>query len=628
MKKAIDESKAQIIQKKITESSGDQKKLFKIVDSLLGRKGPMMLPEYDCPITLASTFNTFFIDKINKIRAEFPLLEHNLEPYSFGSMDSILPRCSIMLDKFLPVTKDELLKIISCMNKTTCDSDPFPTKLLMSHLSTVIDTILHIVNLCLSSGVFPASCKSSIVLPLIKKHGLDPEILKNYRPVSNLSFLSKIIEKVIATRILQHIVSNDIIDSFQSAYKSGHSTETALLRVYNDIVSTIGKGSGSFLVLLDLSAAFDTIDHDNLFSILTKYVGINGDAMKLIKSYFCDRSQRVQIDGIMSSIANLVCGVPQGSVLGPLKFCLYLLPLGAILKSHDIGYHIYADDTQLYISFKCKNPETSLIKLNNCISDIRAWMIINKLKINDSKTEFIVFRTPQTKQDMSGLSVSVGDSKILSSSKVRDLGVIFDKSLTFDDHISSVCKSTHFYLRSIGKLRNLLSREATAQLIHALITTRIDYCNSLLYNIPKNKLQRLQRIQNQAARILTRSRRAIHITPVLVNLHWLKVEQRIVFKILILTFKAYHGTAPSYLCDLVVRKGKSRITRITRAVDDNLLIVPPLSKSCADSFLERSFAYAAPTEWNALTTDIRFSSTLAIFKSRVKTHLFLKYFES
>ena len=192
--------------------------------------------------------------------------------------------------------------------------------------------------------------------------------------------------------------------------------------MYNDNVTTVRKGNGLFLVLLDLSAAFDTIDHDNLFYILEKYVRIGGSALRLIRSYFS--TQRVQIDGIMSDFASLLCGVPQGSVLGPMKFCLYLLPLGAILRHHNIGYHIYADDTQLYISVKCKDPLESLTKLNMCISDIRVWMIKNKLKINHSKTEFIIFRSPRLKQNLSDLSVSVGDMQVSPSSKVRDLGVV------------------------------------------------------------------------------------------------------------------------------------------------------------------------------------------------------------
>ena len=127
---------------------------------------------------------------------------------------------------------------------------------------------------------------------------------------------------------------------------------------------------------------------------------------------------------VLSDFANIICGVPQGSVLGPLKFCLYLLPMSAILKYHKIGYHVYADDTQLYISFKCKQPLESISKVNSCLSDIRRWMITNKLKINDSKTEFIVIRSPQLRCDLSGLSVNVGESQITQSLKVRDLGVI------------------------------------------------------------------------------------------------------------------------------------------------------------------------------------------------------------
>ena len=148
--------------------------------------------------------------------------------------------------------------------------------------------------------------------------------------------------------------------------------------MYSDIVTTIGKGNGSFLVLLDLSAAFETIDHSNLFDVLEKYVGITGDALQFIKSYFSDRSQSTRIKSIMFDIVHIICGVPQGSVLGPLKFYIQLLPLGAILRYHGIGYHIFTDNTQLYLSFKCDNPLIILSNLNNCISDIRVWMIKNK----------------------------------------------------------------------------------------------------------------------------------------------------------------------------------------------------------------------------------------------------------
>ena len=361
-----------------------------------------------------------------------------------------------------------------------------------------------------------------------------------------------------------------------SSLHIGVVTAPKLLCYVFIVILLVGKGNGSYLVLLGLSAAFDTIDHDTLFVILEKYIGITGSALQLLKSYFSDRSQRVFIDDVMSGVANIVCGVPQGSVLCPLKFCLYLFPWGAILKYHGIGYHIYADDTQLYISFKCNNPLASLPKLNNCISDIRVWMIKNKLKINVSKTEFIVFRSPQA-------VVYVGDSIIQQSSKVRDLGVIFDQFLSFDDYISSVCRSTYFHLRNIGRIRHFLSNHANAQLIHALISTRLDYCNSVLYNIPRSSILRLQRIPNQAVRILARTPRRDHITEVLIDLHWLNIKERIVYKILILTFKAFiDRTAPLYVCELIEQQKTKTNTRL--AGDAFLLKLPPPSRNCADTF--------------------------------------------
>ena len=166
---------------------------------------------------------------------------------------------------------------------------------------------------------------------------------------------------------------------------------------------------------------------------------------------------------------------------------------------------------------------------------------------------------------------------------MRDLGVIFDQFLCFDDYISGICRSTHFHLRNIGRIRSLLSYEATAQLFHALITTRIDYCNSLLHNLPKCSIARLQKIQKQA-RILTRTTRCDHITKVLINLHWLKVEQRIIYKILILTYKSFVDlTAPLYLRELVKKKNKLANTRL--ADDSLLLVVPPISKGSSNTFL-------------------------------------------
>ena len=251
-------------------------------------------------------------------------------------------------------------------------------------------------------------------------------------------------------------------------------------------------------------------------------------------------------------------------------------------------------------------------------------MIKNKLKINNSKTEYIIFRCPLLKQNLSDLSVSVGDMQVSPYSKVRVLGVVFNQYLTVHDHISGICKSTHCYLRGIGRIRNLLTFDATAQLIHALITS-LDLCNSIRYNLPNKQIERLQRIQNQTARMLKRIIRRNHITPVLRELHWLRIHDRIMFKILLLTHKAVNNTAPEYLCDLIRLNVKSTTIRTRASFDPCLLCVPPISKTCANSFFVRSFVYAAPTLWNATDLDIRLLP-FDTFKKSAKTPLYLKYF--
>ena len=173
----------------------------------------------------------------------------------------------------------------------------------------------------------------------------------NFRPVSNLPYLSKLIEKVIAIRLVEHMRQNAIMEKNQSAYKAHHSTETSLLRVYNDVMFKIDRGNGTLLVLLDLSAAFDTIDHQIFFHILEHSLDISDSALALMKSYLDGRQQCVQIEGVISAFAEIACGVSQGSVLVPLKLCIYMLPIGSIMRHHNIYFYIYADDTQLYVSF-------------------------------------------------------------------------------------------------------------------------------------------------------------------------------------------------------------------------------------------------------------------------------------
>ena len=325
------------------------------------------------------------------------------------------------------------------------------------------------------------------------------------------------------------------------------------------------------------------------------------------------------LDGVSSDSVNLTCGVPQGSVLGPILFNIYTQPLGEIARKHGLNYHFYADDTQLYTSFSIKDSNTSVMSVSECIADIKTWMKFNLLMLNDSKTEVVLLGTKQQLSKFSNLEISVGNANIKPCTKVRNLGVIFDNNMTMEDHVNNICKTSYFYIRLLGKLRKFLDKETGAMITHAFVTSRLDYCNSLLHGISSSLTAKLQHVLNTAARIVTGTKIGNHITPLLKSLHWLPVVQRCAFKTALLTFKVIHGLAPSYLCELI---RYSSTSRDLRSINDVFLDVPK-SKSCIGS---RAFVFSAPKLWNSLPYDMRTCVSLISFKSKLKTYLFREAF--
>ena len=397
MNDLIEKAKTSYFVKKIEDCESDQGKLFQIVDKLLGREKSSSLPEYTTPSVMGGTFNEFFVAKILNLQTDLSKLKTSTSDLNCPPVSSLLSSSASELHSFKPATTSEITSIIKKASNASCPLDPIPTRLLNDVLSVLSPIITQIVNASLESGIFPSELKSAIVRPLLKKPSLDCEILKNYRPVSNLSFLSKVIEKVVASRLVDHMTENNLMDPMQSAYRKGHSTETALLRLHNDVVSAVDRGYGVCLVLLDLSAAFDTIDHTILLTFLKEHIGLGGPVLDLFQSYLSGRTQCISIEGVLSELKELVYGVPQGSVLGLLEFCIYIIPIGAILKHYNINYQIYADDTQLYCAFELESFDQVFSSIRTCICDIRSWMIKNKLKINDDKTELLIITSPSSK---------------------------------------------------------------------------------------------------------------------------------------------------------------------------------------------------------------------------------------
>lgn len=294
-----------------------------------------------------------------------------------------------------------------------------------------------------------------------------------------------------------------------------------------------------------------------------------------------------------------------------------MLPLGNIIKKHNLNFHSYADDTQLYLSMK-SGDSNQVVRLQECLTDIKTWMTHNFLLLNSDKTEVMVLGPKHLREALCEHLVTLGGITTAPTTTVRNLGVIFDPDLSFDAHIRQVCKTAFFHLRSIMKIRNILSLKDAEKLVHAFITSRLDYCNSVLSGCSKKSLRSLQLVQNAAARVLTGTRKREHITPVLSSLHWLPVKFRIEFKILLLTYKALSDQAPSYLTDLIAPYYPNRPLRSLNA---GLLVVPRVFKCRLG---ERAFSYQAPLLWNQLPLWVREADTLHTFKVRLKTFLFNK----
>ncbi len=286
-------------------------------------------------------------------------------------------------------------------------------------------------------------------------------------------------------QVTAFLTQNNLLDSNQSGFRSGHSTETALLSVVEDLRLARTASKSSLLILLDLSAAFDTVNHQILLSTLLRK-GISGTALQWFDSYLSDRSFKVSWRGEVSKSQHLATGVPQGSVL---LFSVYMASLGSVIQKHGFSYHCYADDTQLYLSF---HPDdlTIAARISASLADISCWMKDHHLQLNLAKTELLV--VSENPLFHHNFTFYLGSSTITPSKTARNLGVVIDDKLNFSDHITKTARSCRFALYNIKKIRPFLSEHATQLLVQALVLSRLDYCNALLAGLPASSINNSQ----------------------------------------------------------------------------------------------------------------------------------------
>ena len=328
------------------------------------------------------------------------------------------------------------------------------------------------------------------------------------------------------------------------------------------------------------------------------WYGISGTALNWFLSYLTGRHQTITIANCFSAALSTSCGVPQGSVLGPLLFTLYTTPLSSVIQNHNLDHHLYADDTQIYISLATSDTNRSLNQLSDCLQEISLWMTDIKLKLNADKTEFLIIGTPKQCGKLYGFFTScILSQNITPAASAKNLGVTFDKNFNFRQHISQTCRCCFYHIRDLRRIRRYMSF-SVAKTIATTCCSRLDYCNSLLHNIAIKDFTKLQRVHYCLARVVTRSPRFSRSVPLLKSLHWLPVRYRIIFKTCTITYQALSTKQPAYLHSMLT---PARHPRQLWSSGSGFLSVPKVKTNTGT----RAFSVAAPTLWNSIPDGVK-----------------------
>ena len=629
------QARVEFVTKFLEEVKDDPSALQKRLDRLLGKK-ETVLPSGVSDKKLAGDFASFFNGKIEKIRSV--VME---EQEGFKGTDPVIERCppECSLTKFEEISQFELVRVVKEMSSKSCDLDPIPTWLVKGCLEELAPILTDIVNKSLRRASVPESLQKALVMPTIKNPNGDRDLLSNYRPVSNIAFVSKVLEKVVLNQLNSYLWRNDLLNMNQSGYRAGHSCETLLAGMFDDLLKELDSGKVVALVLLDMSAAFDTVDHQKLIGVLETRFGVTGTALQWFDSYLSSRNFRVNINGELSDIIALICGVPQGSLLGPVLFLLYIEELQDLARPYGLNIKLYADDSQLYVGLVPTDEDGWKVTkqtIESCLADIKRWMVRHWLKCNEDKTEFVLLGKSSSLEKMIfEPTLQFGDAVLrpmdCQGSTGKTLGIYLDSHLTMERQVNNVRKQCGLMLKNLWQINRSLEKSTKIMLVKQLIISRIDYCNILYYGLPKKILEGLQKVLNSCVRyIFNLKGHQDDYTEYFREAHILPIEQRLEFKASLLAYKIVRGTAPKYLSELVPRDGEFGTGRSTRATADPdffRLRYPKLSSINANSKLRRRrISVYLPDVWNKLPLELRSTHPIELFKTRLKTRLYEEVF--
>ena len=483
-------------------------------------------------------------------------------------------------------------EMFSMKRSGACGSDGICIRILILCFDAIGPVLLHIINTCLTSCDFPETWKHSLVYPIFKSG--DPSIISNYRPISLVPTMAKIVERVVQRQLFTYMSHNHLLSSSQHGFRPQHSTETALLSVTNRIFSNMDRGHVSLLCLLDLSKCFDVIPHSQLLTKLQLY---NIDP-SWFSAYLSGHTQSVSIctssgSRVASKPLPNTMGVFQGSVLGPLLFTIFANDLS--LHAPDAHVIQYADDTQILISDLKQNIPSLIQRMENTLASLSSWFHAHGLKLNTSKTELLLLGTKQNTRNLAPVSVRIGGEAVRESHTVRNLGVMFDRHLTWDAHVSDVVRRCTGLLIGLRHLRHFLPQPALLAVVQGLIISRLRYCVAVYGNGSAANDTRLLKVLNFATRVVTGLRKYDHISRARNDLQLLSPRQMFELRTLTTAYNVCASGEPAELASLFMTFSEARTCeRVTRS-DSRLR--PPATRTATG---QRSFGYRAVSLLNRM----------------------------
>lgn len=518
---------------------------------------------------------------------------------------------------FCLVSPDDVVRSISKLKSNAVGIDNISSRMLKLVLPFCVDTFTHLINYCLETSTFPEVWKKSIIVPLPKTSTACR--FEDLRPISILPALSKVLESFIHLQLLEHIEEFDVLPNTQSGFRSGFSTTTALSKVLNDVISNMDNSKVTVMALLDFSKAFDVIDHDLLIAKLVHY-GCGESALKLLINYLKGRSQCVKLNSTLSEYLQITRGVPQGSVLGPLLFVIFTADLPKVLPE-GINSHEYVDDTQLNISGEPSSINEIVRDVNVCLELVLRWSSSNGLFLNPSKTVCLCVGSSRCRavaNNVKCTDILLDNNVINFNEKTKNLGVIWDCGLTFENHVNKICSMGYFKLKALYRYKHLLPSEVKWNLIQSLVLCHVDYCSAVYYGCLTGYLKnKLQVLQNACLRYAYYVDRWDHVTPTYNSQQILKIEARCELQFALLLYSVYKSGRPGYLHEFINQRSSCHELNLR----NNGALSVPTHRTVK---FEGSFQYRTAHTFNKFASHYLNASSKLSFKARIKELLMAK----